>query len=57
MMKKPDVIELAEKDLDRLIMVGKKQGMNSWDWLDILLRKACVLHNQATVEYRIKGGQ
>jgi len=56
MMKKPDVIDMAEEDLDRLIMVGKKQGLTSWDWEDILLRRACVLHNQATAEYRAKGG-
>ncbi len=55
-MATPDEIDLAESEVARLIEVAKKQGLNSWELLDIFLRACVNLHIQASCEYRIKGG-
>lgn len=56
-MATPEQIELAESEVIRLIDVAKRQGLNSWDLEDIFLRATEVLHCQASVEYKVKGGQ
>ncbi len=56
-MDNPNVIELAESEVARLIAVMHRQGLNYWQILDIFLRAACDLHLKASAEYQIKGGQ
>ncbi len=48
-----DKIELAESEVARLIEVARKQGLNSWELLDIFLRACVDLHIQASCEYRL----
>ncbi len=55
-MATPEQNDLAESELERLIEVGKKQGLNSFDWEGILLRRLDILHNQAEIEYHLRGG-
>ena len=55
-MATPDVIDLAKSEVARLIEVTKKQGLNSWELLDIFLWACVNLHIEATCEYRVKGG-
>ncbi len=55
-MATPDEIDLAESEVARLIEVCKKQGLNSWELLNIFQRACVTLHLQASAEYRVKGG-
>ena len=55
-MANPEQIELAETDIARVIEVARRQGLNSWELEDILLRFCVQLHIEATVEFRVKGG-
>ncbi len=55
-MATPDEIDLAESEVARLVEVAKRQGLNSWELLDIFLRACVTLHLQASADYRIKGG-
>jgi len=48
------LIEMFETDLDRLIMVGHKEGLNYWQLLDIFLRACVQLHLEASAEYQMK---
>jgi hypothetical protein len=52
-MPTPDNIDLVESEVARLVDVAHKQGLNSWELLDIFLRACVTLHLQASAEYRI----
>lgn len=56
-MATPDEIDLAESEVARLIEVALKQGLNSWELLDIFLRACVSLHLRASCDYRVKGGK
>ena len=51
-----DSIELFEIDVDRLVNVGRKQGLNYWQILTVFLARCVSLQMQAEAEYRVKGG-
>ena len=48
--------ELFEVDIDRLISVGRKQGLSYWQILKVFLACCVTLQMQADVEYYLKGG-
>ena len=56
-MTSPDVIELAEEEIDKLIAVCHKQGLNYWEILGIFLERCQSLRLQADAEYHLKGGK
>ncbi len=56
-MATPEQFDLTEEQFDRLILVSIESGLNSWELLDILLRKCVDLHLRASCEYRVKGGR
>ena len=47
-MATPDIIDLAESEVARLVEVCKRQGLNSWELLDIFLKACVTLHIQAS---------
>ena len=53
---KDDIMELAELEIDRLIGVCHKQGLNYWEILGLFLNKCLTLQMMADAEYHLKGG-
>lgn len=51
-----DTIEMFESEVDRLVDVGHRQGLNYWQILKVFLVRCVTLQMQADVEYRVKGG-
>ena len=56
-MDNPELIEDAEIELERLIQVFRKWGLNSWQILRMFLDYCPKLLMQADVEYFMKLGK
>lgn len=56
-MENAETIELFESELDRLIMVGHKQGLNYWEILKICLCRCSSLAMQSEVELYQKSSE
>ena len=53
-MDNAELIENAEIDLDRLILVFHKSGLNYWQILKVFLARCVTLQMQADIEYNLK---
>lgn len=56
-MDNPELVEDAEIDLDRLIVVFHKNGLNYWEILRMFLDYCPKLLMQADCEYHLKLGK
>lgn len=52
-----DIIVLAETEVDKLIMVCHRQGLNYWQILKIFLDRCQILQMRADAEYYLKRGE
>ena len=50
-MDNPELMDRAEQDLERCIIVLHQSGLNYWQILGLVLNLAERLHTQADVEY------
>uniref|UniRef100_A0A6M3JLT8 Uncharacterized protein n=1 Tax=viral metagenome TaxID=1070528 RepID=A0A6M3JLT8_9ZZZZ len=53
-MDNPELIELAETQLEQFILVAHKSGLNYWQILKLLLAHCVTLQMQADVEFYMK---
>ena len=51
MVDNPELIEQAEDDLNRLVMIFHRSGLNYWQILGLLLELCLELYQQADAEY------